>query len=40
MSNPIIRIHNATTGEIIDRPMTDEEYVEFLNPKESVESAK
>ena len=32
MPNPIIRIHNATTNEVIDREMTDEEYAEFLNP--------
>lgn len=25
MSKPMIRIHNADTGEIIDREMTDEE---------------
>ena len=25
MTNPTIRIHNAETGEIIDREMTDEE---------------
>ena len=29
MTNPIKRIHNAETGEIIDRPMTDEEFAEF-----------
>ena len=28
MSNPIIRIHNQETDEIIDREMTDEEYTE------------
>ena len=26
MSNPLIRIHNMATGEVIDREMTDEEY--------------
>jgi hypothetical protein len=32
MSNPIIRIHNIETNEVIDREMTDAEYAEFLNP--------
>jgi hypothetical protein len=32
MPNPIIRIHDASTGEIIDRPMTDAELAEHLNP--------
>jgi hypothetical protein len=27
MSNPIIRIHNVTTDEVIDREMTDVEFV-------------
>lgn len=27
----MIRIHNAETGEIIDREMTDEEYSNYLN---------
>lgn len=26
MTNPMIRIHNVETGEVIDREMTDEEY--------------
>jgi hypothetical protein len=26
MSNPMIRIHNTETNEIIDREMTDEEF--------------
>jgi hypothetical protein len=26
MSNPIIRIHNTETNEVIDREMTDAEY--------------
>jgi hypothetical protein len=30
MTNPIIRIHNTETGEIIDRPMNDQEYELFL----------
>ena len=32
MANPMIRIHDLATGEIIDREMTDEEYAEHLNP--------
>jgi DNA-binding NarL/FixJ family response regulator len=26
MANPIIRIHDISTGEILDREMTDEEF--------------
>jgi hypothetical protein len=26
MTNPMIRIHNANTGEVIDREMTEAEY--------------
>ena len=26
MTNPMMRIHNTETGEIIDREMTDDEY--------------
>lgn len=26
MANPIIRIHDLSTGEIVDREMTDEEF--------------
>ena len=29
MANPIIRIHNSTTNEVIDRDMTDAEYVQY-----------
>ena len=32
MTNPMIRIHDLTTNEIIDREMTEDEYAEFLNP--------
>ena len=32
MPNPMIRIHDLATGEIIDREMTDAEYAEHLNP--------
>jgi hypothetical protein len=33
MANPTIRIHDVSTGEIIDRVMTDAEYEDFLNPQ-------
>jgi hypothetical protein len=29
MSNPMIRIHNQETGEVIDREMTSNELLEF-----------
>ena len=29
MSNPIIRIHNSTTDEVIDREMNDEEFAAY-----------
>jgi hypothetical protein len=29
MSNPIIRIHNAETDEVIDREMTNEEFAQY-----------
>ena len=29
MSNPTIRIHDIETDEIIDREMTDEEFVDY-----------
>jgi len=31
MSKEMIRIHNAETGETIDREMTDEEHSNYLN---------
>ena len=37
MSNPMIRIHNTETDEVIDREMTNEEYTEYqksLLPRE------
>ena len=30
MSNPIIRIHDVTTNEIVDREMNDAEYAQHL----------
>jgi hypothetical protein len=29
MTNPTIRIHNLETNEIVDRPMTDEEFEQY-----------
>jgi hypothetical protein len=29
MTNPTIRIHNAETDEVVDRPMTAEEFAEY-----------
>jgi hypothetical protein len=29
MTNPIIRIHNIETNEVIDREMTDEEFTKY-----------
>lgn len=34
MTNPIIRIHNVDTDEVIDREMTDAEYELYLANKE------
>lgn len=31
MPNPMIRIHDVSTDEIIDRKMTDEEYEAYLS---------
>ena len=39
MSNPIIRIHNSQTDEVIDREMTDDEYTAWLEQK-AVDDAK
>jgi len=33
MANPIIRIHNSATNEVIDREMTDTEYVQYQAEK-------
>jgi len=40
MSNPIIRIHNVTTDEVIDREMTDEEFAEFQNEQSAMQAAE
>lgn len=33
MANPIVRIHNIETDEVIDREMTDEEFAKFKADK-------
>jgi len=33
MSNPLIRIHNIETNEIIDREMTEAEFAEYEKQK-------
>ena len=33
MANPIIRIHNTETNEVIDREMTDEEFIAYQEQK-------
>jgi hypothetical protein len=42
MTKPMVRIHDISTDEIIDREMTDEEYALFLADQELqlVEKAK
>ena len=41
MTNPMTRIHNTETGEIIDREMTNDEYALYLDSfKEPVLSEK
>lgn len=37
MSNPIIRIHNTKTDEIIDREMTDDEFEQYELEQEANE---
>jgi len=34
MANPMIRIHDTATDEVIDREMTDAEYAEFIAGQE------
>jgi hypothetical protein len=38
MSNPMIRIHNVETDEIIDREMTDEEFAALKESKLEIEA--
>lgn len=40
MSKPIIRIHNIETNEIIDREMTEEEFIKFKAEQEATAQAK
>lgn len=40
MTKPSIRIHNIETDEIIDREMTDAEYVEYQKFQQSVKAEK
>lgn len=39
MPNPMIRIHNTQTDEIIDREMTSEEFATF-NAQKAIDDAK
>jgi hypothetical protein len=39
MPNPMIRIHNTETDEIIDREMTSEEFAAF-NAQKAIDDAK
>jgi len=38
MPNPMIKIHNATTGEIIDRQMTDVEFAQYKKEQDEVKA--
>ncbi len=38
MSNPIIRIHNTVTGEVIDREMTTDELAQYELDKAEAEA--
>jgi len=40
MSNPMIRIHNTETNEIIDREMTAEEFAQYQAAQAQAELAK
>lgn len=40
MSNPMVRIHNTETDEIIDREMTDAEYKAYLAEQELIKKHK
>ena len=39
MSNPLIRIHDMATGEVIDRVMTNAEHTAWLEQQATVEAA-
>lgn len=38
MANPLIRIHNIETDEVIDREMTDKEYADYLADQAAIEA--
>ena len=40
MTNPIVRIHNTETGEIIDREMTKEEFESYQQSQAEAEAQK
>lgn len=40
MTKPIIRIHNTETDEIIDREMTDAEFVQYQIDQAEYQTAK
>ena len=40
MTNPIIRIHNTETDEVIDREMTDAEFAQYSDEKAASDAAK
>ena len=35
MSKPMIRVHNVSTGEIIDREMTNDEFVAYESEQQT-----
>lgn len=37
MTKPMIRIHNLETGEIIDREMNDDEFLQYQSDKADAE---
>jgi hypothetical protein len=39
-TRPLIRIHDLSTDEVIDREMNDEEYSDFLAYQESIAEAE
>jgi hypothetical protein len=40
MSENIVKTHNATTGEIIERPMTEEEFAQWESAQLSAQIVK
>ena len=39
MSNPLIRIHDMATGQVVDRVMTNAEHTAWLEQQAAVEAA-